>query len=109
MALALAVGLLVNVPTWVGCGDSDTPDQGLRLADDLAQQLKGERLLHQRDNSRLNTRLAEAEADYQGATLAWAGTAAAVFLLIILLAKERRARRVVGRVLRLVLDRFRER
>ncbi len=109
MALALAVGLLANVPAWVGCEDSATSDQGLQLADDLAQQLEDERLRHQRDNNRLNTRLAEAEADYRGAYISWAGTAAAAFLLIILLAKERRARRVVGRVLQLVLDRFRER
>ena len=109
LGLTMVAPLVVLVTVWVGCGEPGPSSQDLRLADDLARQLNSERLHNQRDSARHDAELAGAEADYRSAVLGWAGTAAATFLLIILLAKERRARRVVERLLRLVLDRLRNR
>ena len=107
---AATIAVLAVGAWWmVGCGGGDSPSRDSQLTVDLAKQLEDERLRGERANTRHQTELAEVESDFRGAVLAWASTAAAAAILIMLLARERGARRVLERVLRLVLDRLRDR
>lgn len=92
----------------VGCGGGEPSKPEPPLAEELARLLKDEQLRHQRDDARHRIEVAGAEGDYGGAVVGWASTSVAAVILILLLARERRARRVVERLLRLVLDRLRE-
>jgi hypothetical protein len=67
--------------------------------------LQSERREHRDDVVRYELQLADRQADQRAMTLIWAGTSAAAFILILLLARERRARRVLERLLKLLLSR----
>ena len=101
--LLLAAVLLISAS---GCEDDDTADRERRFEVQRAEhrrkvaQLKAE--FHRRE---LEAR--GFEADYRGAVLIWGGTAAALLVAILLLAKEQRGRRVVDRLLRMILQRAR--
>jgi hypothetical protein len=84
------------------------PDQAQRLAEDLARQLQAERLRQQGEQARHEAELTSAQSDCHGAVLAWASSTLAVVMLVLLLARERRGRRVLEKLLRLLLDRLRE-
>ena len=105
-ATALAAATLVAA----GCTKQSPPepDPAQRLAEDLARQLQAERLRQQGEQARHEAELTSAQGDYHGATLAWASSTLAVVMLVLLLARERRGRRMVEKLLRLVLDRLRE-
>lgn len=100
----VACGLFVTGLSLLGCDGSPQAQS----AEDLARQLREEQARHRRDQLRHEADLTAAKEDCRGAILGWAGTAAGCFLLIVLVARERRARRVVERLLHLLLGRLRE-
>ncbi len=103
VALAVAADL-------AGCDEDENPDadRARRLAEEVSQELRTERLRRDRDLNRHEAELVVAQGDREAAMLGWISTAAAVFLLVLLLVRERRARQVVERLLRAILDRIRE-
>jgi len=102
LAMMLAVLLAFQCDS-----DSSALLEAQQHASELARQLAAERSRFQLESTRWDTRLSASESDYTGAVLLWGGTALGFALLVILLARERRARRVLERLLRLILDRFR--
>jgi hypothetical protein len=97
----LAAVLLISAP---GCDDDG--------ATDCERQLEVQRTEHRREIARLKSELHRREleargfeADCRGAVLIWGSTAAALFVAVLLLVRERRGRRVVDRLLRIILGR----
>ena len=88
-----------------GCSDDGQPSSEEQLASELASQLQSERRDHRKDVAHYEVQLADQQADQRAVTLLWASTAAALFVLVLLLARERRARRVLERLLKLLLSR----
>lgn len=105
--LIVMVALSAVLP---GCDDDDDTeaDTTRRMAEDLSQELRAERLRRDRDLNRYEAELVVAKADRETAVFGWVSTAAAVFLMVLLLVRERRARRVLERLLRVILDRIRK-
>jgi len=100
--LVIAAVIIVVPAGCAGGGDAET----------LERRLEAERVQHDRLVASLRSDLARQEAerhgvetDYEGAVLIWGGTAAALFIAILLLARERRGRRVMDRLLRMILHR----
>jgi hypothetical protein len=103
-SLIVAWALLPIVASLSGCDDGQ-PSSEERLASELASQLQAEHRDHRNDVARHEIQLADEQADRRAITLIWASTAAALFALVLLLARERRARRVLERLLKLLLNR----
>ncbi|MCH7813465.1 MAG: hypothetical protein IID40_05535 [Planctomycetes bacterium] len=93
-----------------GCDEPEDPeaDRVRRFTEELSRELRTERLRRDRDQSRHEAELVVAQGDREAAVLGWISTAAAVFLLVLLLVRERRTRQVLERLLRAILDRIRE-
>ena len=105
------VALSVDLAGCGGDGDTDgdtEADATRRIAEDLSQELRTERIRRDRDLNRYEAELVVAKGDRETAVFGWVSTAAAVFLLVLLLVRERRARRILERLLRAILDRIRE-
>ena len=107
VTLIVAFAISLIVPWLSGCGDAGPSEPGPdeQLASELAGQLQSERREHRDDVVRYELQLADRQADQRAMTLIWAGTSAAAFILVLLLARERRARRVLERLLKLLLSR----
>lgn len=103
VVVAACVGL-------AGCDeDGDTEaDATRKIAEDLSQELRTERLRRDRDVNHYEAELVVVKGDRETAVFGWVSTAAAVFLLVLLLVRERRTRRVLERLLRVILDRVRD-
>ena len=100
----LAVALLAATD----CNEqSARPSQTERTLDDLSRRLDTEQLKREHEAARHQAELAINRADLLGATMIWISTALAVVILALLLARERRARRVLERIVHLLLGRLR--
>ncbi len=82
------------------------PSQAERTIDDLSHRLDTEQLKREHQAARHQAELAINRADLLGAIMIWISTALAVAVLALLLARERRARRVLERIVRLLLGRL---
>jgi hypothetical protein len=101
----LAVTGLVN------CDDSEEHPAIQRAEDraaELARQLEAERRAHARDQALADTEQVQARQDYETVALSLVCSGIGMAILVLLLARERRARRVLERLLRLILDRLKE-
>ena len=83
------------------------PSQAERALDDLSRRVDAEQIRREHEAARHHAELAINRADLLGATVIWISTALAVAILALLLARERRARRVLERIIRLLLGRIR--
>ena len=107
-AIGLAGGILLALVLATGCDQAPAgPTPVERTVEDLHSQLKTERVRREHDAARHEAELAAGRSDLLGATLIWVSTAIAVVILAFLLARERRARRVLERLIRLLLARIR--
>ena len=91
-----------------GCdGESPATKAHRGRAEELSRQMQSERRQHTRDLAAARTQADQAVADVHAAHTIIIGAGIAVVILILLLARERRARRVLERLLRMLLDRLR--
>lgn len=105
---------LVEAAVWAGLGLMAGCDDGESTAEPAAElrvlewsrQLDAERRAHARDVALAETKQGQAQDDFQAVARVLVGAATAIVILILLLARERRGRRVVERWLRLILDRL---
>ena len=107
-SLAGAVFLtLVGMNT--GCDEEEAPavTRAERRAEEVTRQLQAEQRQHTRDLTAARTQADQAIADVHAAHTIIVGAGVAVVILVLLLAWERRARRVLERLLRMLLDRMR--
>ncbi len=106
----LAIIVLAVSVDLAGCGEHDDPeaDRARRITEELSRELRTERLRRDRDLSRYEAELVVAQGDREAAVFGWISTVAAVFLLVLLLVRERRTRQVLERLLRAILDHFRQ-
>jgi len=114
--LILCAGPIVLIGLLLVCGcDEEGPRQRQRLQEQLAQQQKQneeqqrkvEELNRLREQERRVARTRESDegADAGAATLAWIATSIALVVMIGLLARERRLRRLLERILAVLLGR----
>lgn len=101
LSLALATGCPEP-----GAPSSSPPDP---MADAMARRWEAERELRERDARRYRVEIESREEDMEAVTSIWIGTAAAVFVLVMLLARERHGRRTLERLLNVILGRDRSR
>jgi hypothetical protein len=101
--MLVVAAVVLIAPT--GCDETDDEEMMQRLLD--AERARCDRLVAslRSDLARREAEMRGAETDYQGAVLVWGGTAAALFIAILLIARERRGRRVMDRILRMILHR----
>ena len=74
-------------------------------AEQQRRQLEELQRRHEQDRRVLEARRAESESDTSAAILTWAATGIALAIVIALLARERRLRRILEQLLRLLLGR----
>jgi hypothetical protein len=100
LCMLVVVAVVLIAPT--GCDETDDGEVMQRLLD--AERARCDRLVAslRSDLARQEAEMRGAETDYQGAVLIWGGTAAALFIAILLLARERRGRRVLDRLLQMI-------
>ena len=105
-----AIVVVVLCVSFPGCGkDGDAEaDATRKIVENLSHELRTEYLRRDREFGRYAAELAVAKGDREAAVFGWVSTAAAVIVLVLLLVRERRARRILERLLRVVLDRIRE-
>ena len=100
-----------------GCDEDDTTTQADRQSLETARQARQQaerdrrRMQHLRDQDRrvLEAQRQEAGSDASVAMLLWATTAIALAVAIVLIARERRLRRIMERLLRTLLGQKQER
>jgi hypothetical protein len=92
----------------VGCNNEEpTASQSAQQqAAELSRQLEAERKQHERDLSIAETRRVQAEEDTSAVNTILVSFGIAFVILILLLARERRARRILERLVRLLLERL---
>jgi hypothetical protein len=92
-----------------GCDSELSESQASRQAQEqiaeLSQQLESERRNTARERRRTETVRVQGEQDFQALGLILVTAGITIVGLVLLLARERRARRVLERLLRLILDR----
>ncbi len=92
--------------------DDDEESPAIQRAEDraaeLARQLEAERRTHARDRVLADTEKDQAHEDYEALALSLVCSGIGLVILVLLLARERRTRRVLERLLRLILDRLKE-
>ena len=107
-----AMGLMFIVTSLpVACTDDDESpalQRAEQRADQLARQLESERRGRARDRILAEAGEVQAEEDHRALATVLVSTGLAIVILVLLLARERRARRVLERLLRMILDRLRE-
>ena len=103
LCMLVVAAVVLIAPT--GCDETDDEQVMQRLLD--AERARCDRLVAslRTDLARQEAQRRGAETDYDGAVLIWGGTAAALFIAILLIARERRGRRVIDRVLHMILHR----
>jgi hypothetical protein len=101
LAFCLAFVLVTGCPE-PGPPGSSQPDP---LADAMARRWEAERELRDRDAQRHRVEIRSREEDMEAVTSIWISTAAAVFVLVMLLARERHGRRTLERLLNVILGR----
>jgi hypothetical protein len=103
--------LLTLVGMNTGCDEEEAPavTRAERRAEELSRQLQAEQRQHTRDLATARTQADQAIADVHAAHTIIIGAGIAVVILVLLLARERRARRVLERLLRMLLHRLRAR
>lgn len=91
-----------------GCDDAGQSEAQLaqQQADALSRKLDSERQAHQRKLDLAATEMEQIREDAQAVNTILVSCAVAIVLLVLLLARERRCRRVVERLLRMLLDRI---
>jgi len=99
-----------------GCGEEDPRREDRRSLEKLREareQAERERRrmqqLREQERRVLEAQRKEAESDASAAMLLWATTAVSLTVVIVLLARERRLRRILERLLRMLLGQKRER
>ena len=103
--------ILLPALLWVppGC-DQETESPAARSArlqaENLARQLEVERRTHRRDLNRAATEIQQVTEDTRAVNTILVSCAITIVILILLLARERRCRRLVERLVRLLLDRI---
>lgn len=88
-----------------GCGDASVRSDHSNTAE-MARRLAEQERAHAHDMARESATRASTEADLQALQLVAIGLGVALVLLVLLAARERRARRILERLLRLLLDRI---
>ena len=101
LAFCLAFVLATGCPE-AGPPGPSPPDP---LAETMARRWEAERDLRERDALRHRVEIESREGDMEAVTSIWIGTAAAVFVLVMLLARERHGRRTLERLLNVILGR----
>ncbi|MGB2824225.1 MAG: hypothetical protein WBF17_24845 [Phycisphaerae bacterium] len=100
-----------------GCGEEEdsTPvdrrslDEIRKAREQAEQERRRTQQLREQDRRVLEAQRREAESDASAAVLLWATTAVSLAVVIVLLARERRLRRILERLLRMLLGQNRER
>ncbi len=94
-----------------GCPEPGPPGpaQPDPAAEVMARRWEAERDLRDRDAQRYRVEIESRDEDLEAVTSIWIGTAAAVFVLVMLLARERHGRRTLERLLNVILGRDRSR
>ena len=87
--------------------DSSALREAQQQASDLAEQLSAERSRFHLESARWESQRSGSESDFTGAVLVWGGTTVGFIFLVILLARERRGRRILEHVLRRILGHLR--
>lgn len=109
---AWALVLAAMAVTVLASCDDDEESPAIQRAEDraaeLARQLEAERRAHVRDQALADTEKTQAHQDYEALALSLVCSGIGLVILVLLLARERRARRVLERLLRLILDRLKE-
>ncbi len=82
------------------------PDRHAKTIEDLTRRLQREQTKREHETARHQAEVGMHQADFQGATIVWISTALAMVILALLLARERRARRVLERIVRMLLGRL---
>ena len=100
--------MVIALGVMVGCdNDGQTAARSAeQQAADLSRQLEAERQKHMRDLALVETQRAQAEEDTSAVNTILVSFGIAFVILILLLARERRARRILERLVRLLLDRL---
>ncbi|MFQ5492228.1 MAG: hypothetical protein ACE5GE_16050 [Phycisphaerae bacterium] len=91
-----------------GCDDSPpgpTPQE--QSIERLNRELQREHHRRELDTARHRVELSQHDSDLRGALLIWLATSLALFMLMLLLVRERRARRILERIVRLLLGHHR--
>ena len=104
----LSAGHLLLVPSlliWAGGCDDDHVANPERRLDVQRAECRREVARLRAELSQRNLEARGLEADFRGAVLIWGSTAVTLLVALLLLAKERRGRRVVDRLLRMILHR----
>jgi hypothetical protein len=102
--------LLVPAALWIlpGCdtGQSPAAEAANERAEELSRRLEAEHRQHARDVARMDAARSQAEEDFRSVATILVSSAIAMAILVLLLARERRARRILERLLRMILDRI---
>ena len=106
--------LLAAVPLGCGGGEADREErhtrEQLRQARERAEQERRRtQELREQDRRVLDTQRKEAESDSSAAVLLWVATAISLVVVIVLLARERRLRQILERLVRRLLGHKQER
>jgi hypothetical protein len=103
--IVLVALTMAAVGALTGCEDNRVPNCETRL--------EHQRTEHRREIAALQAELRQQDletqgltGDFSGAVLIWGGTAAALFVAVVMLARERRCRRVLERLLQMALHRL---
>jgi len=98
----------LTLTAFVGCDDVDesASQSAQRQAAELSRRLEAERQQHAHELTIAETRRAQAEEDTSAVNTILTSFGIALVVLILLLARERRARRILERLVRLLLDRL---
>ena len=87
-----------------GCDDPPpAPTTQSRTIEQLNHDLQRYHQRREMDIVRHRVELSQHDSDLQGAVLIWMATSLAMFMLMLLLIRERRARRILERIVRLLL------
>lgn len=86
-----------------GCGDGSAGSGADSTASELVRAWQADRLQLVQETEALKTVLGAKEDDLVAVILIWAGTAAALGLVILLLTRQKRAQQVLSRLFKLMI------
>ena len=108
--------LILLAATSFGCDEKEADQEERRAREQLRhareraeQERRQMQELREQDRRVLDAQRQEAESDVSAAVVLWVATAVSLVVVIVLLARERRLRRILERLLRTLLGRKQER